>query len=326
MSSSAEQAPESSPGLLNSKVIIYAGVTWGLLSLALFLLNILVPETEDSFWYLIGTYVAEGVPFLAAALLCYRNWQSPKIASGRTVWLGIGLGILAYFLANLVFGFWEVYWGLDPEISPADLFYTSFYICVGWGMVLAVLSKRLNLAAWQWITLSAIAIAGIALAIWVALAEPATATDLLDLAPLLNQADTSATASLADSAPTPPLWVIQLQDYLLQFSKPVNSFYILCDVALLIIAATLLLAFWGGTFSLSWRTIAAAALAKYLADMWFKYAATLPTEYESGGVLEVFFVFSGILFAIGAALEYDISSRPRRSRRRRAKGDPEEAA
>jgi len=323
-SSAADQAAESSTGLFNSKVVTYAGVTWGLLSLALFLFNFFVPETEDAFWYLIATYVAECVPFLAAALLCYRNWQSPKIASGRTVWLGIGLGILAYFLADLVFGIWEVYWGLDPEISPADLFYTSFYLCVGWGMVLAVLAKRLNLAVWQWVTLSIVAIAGIALAIWVALAEPVSSAEIADLAPLLNQAAEAAPDDLAIS--TAPAWVLSLQDYLLQFSKPVNFFYIVCDVALLIIAATLLLAFWGGTFSLSWRTIAAAALAKYLADMWFKYAATLPTEYESGGLLEVFFVFSGILFAIGAALEYDISSRPRRSRRRRAKGDPEEAA
>ncbi len=326
MSSSAEKAPESSSGLLNSKVVIYAGITWGLLSLALFLFNFLVPETEDSFWYLIGTYVAECVPFLAAALLCYRNWQSPKIASGRNVWLGIGLGILAYFIADLVFGVWEVYWGLDPEISPADFFYTAFYLCVGWGMVLAVLSKRLNLAVWQWVTLSAIALAGVALAIWVALAEPVSSAALSDIAPLLNQAADAAPDELAVAEPNIPNWVLSLQDFLAQFSKPVNFFYIVCDVALLIIAVTLLLAFWGGTFSLSWRTIAAAALAKYLADMWFKYAATLPTEYESGGLLEVFFVFSGILFAIGAALEYDISSRPRRSRRRRSKADKEEVA
>ncbi|NJL01421.1 MAG: hypothetical protein HC910_13000 [Spirulinaceae cyanobacterium SM2_1_0] len=325
MTSSAEKAPESGTGPINSKVVIYVGITWGVLSLALFLFNFLAPETEDSFWYLIGTYVAECVPFLAAALLCYRNWQSPKIASGRNVWLGIGLGILAYFIANLVFGFWEVYWGLDPEISPADLFYITFYVCLGWGMVLAVLSKRLNLAIWQWVTLAIIAIAGTALAIWVALAEPVSAAAVSDIAPLLNSA-ADTTEELAVASETVPAWVMSLQDFLLQFSKPVNIFYIICDVALLIIAVTLLLAFWGGTFSLSWQTIAAAALAKYLADMWFKYAATLPTEYESGGLLEVFFVFSGILFAIGAALEYDISSRPRRSRRRRAKGGTEEIA
>jgi hypothetical protein len=66
-----------------------------------------------------------------------------------------------------------------------------------------------------------------------------------------------------------------------------------------------------------WRMIAAAAFSLYIADMWFKYTATLPQDYESGSLLEVLFVFSGVLFAIGAALEYDVSSRSRRSSRRR---------
>jgi hypothetical protein len=130
---------------------------------------------------------------------------------------------------------------------------------------------------------------------------------------------------LEAARPAVPQWVMQMEDHLLPSCTPVNFFYIICDVALLIIAVMLLLAFWGGTFALSWQMIAAAALARYLADMWFKYAATLPTEYTSGGILEVFFVFSGILFAIGAALEFDISSRPRKSRRRRTRATGGEA-
>lgn len=64
--------------------------------------------------------------------------------------------------------------------------------------------------------------------------------------------------------------------------------------------------------------IAAATLALYIADMWFKYAETATVEYESGGLLEVFYVFSGVLFGIGAALEHDVSSRSRRGTRKRA--------
>jgi hypothetical protein len=65
--------------------------------------------------------------------------------------------------------------------------------------------------------------------------------------------------------------------------------------------------------------IAAAAFCLYLADVWFKYATTILTDYKSGGLPEVFWVFSGVLFGIGAALEYDLSSRSRRaSSRRRA--------
>jgi hypothetical protein len=324
MSSSVEKSPESeSP--LNSQNIIYIGIAWAVLSLSLFIAGIVLPEVGDSQWYLISTYIAECTPFIFAVGLCYRNWQSPKIVSGRNVWLFLGLGILSYFIADLIFGFWEVYWGLDPEISPADIFYMAFYILLGCGMLLSVLSRRLNLERWQWATLSVIAAIGMALAIWVTLAEPAASADFEAVQGTEAIAQEVVPSSAAqpeiaevesESARSVPAWVLSTEESLLQFSAPVNVFYIICDVALLIIAAMLLLAFWGGAVSLSWRMIAAAALAKYVADMWFKYAATLPTEYVSGGLLEVFFVFSGILFAIGAALEYDISSRPRKRRRK----------
>jgi hypothetical protein len=334
MSSSVEKSSESET-LLNSQNIIYLGIVWAILSVSLFVAGIVSPEIGDSQAYLIGTYVAECIPFIGAVFLCYRNWRSPKIVSGRNVWLFLGLGILSYFVADLIFGFWEVYWGLDPEISPADFFYMAFYILLGCGMLLSVFSRRLNLEGWQWATLSAIAAVGMALAIWVVWAEPADSADLeaksIPVAilettapaiagaaspPITAQPMPSSKDIASDSTRSIPAWVLSTEDYLLKFSTPVNFFYILCDVALLIISVMLLLAFWGGAVSLSWRMIAAAALAKYVADMWFKYAATLPTEYVSGGLLEVFFVFSGILFAIGAALEYDISSRPRKRRRK----------
>jgi hypothetical protein len=89
------------------------------------------------------------------------------------------------------------------------------------------------------------------------------------------------------------------------------------DVLLLIIASTLLLAFWGGRFSQSWRMIAAATFSLYIADMWFKYAGANIPDYQSGQLLEVFFVFSGVLFGIGAILEHDLSTRSRRTPGRR---------
>jgi hypothetical protein len=97
-----------------------------------------------------------------------------------------------------------------------------------------------------------------------------------------------------------------------------NWFYVVSDVVLLIIATTLLLAFWGGRVSQSWRMIAAAAFSLYIADMWFKYAQG--PNYQSGEILEVFWVFSGVLFGMGAVLEYDASLRRTRrtSGRKRA--------
>jgi hypothetical protein len=97
----------------------------------------------------------------------------------------------------------------------------------------------------------------------------------------------------------------------------VKTFYLAADVALLVMATTLLLAFWGGRFSTSWRMIAAAAFSFYVSDLYFNISSSSP-DYQSGGVFEVGWVLSGVLFGLGAALEYDLSTRSRRSSRRRA--------
>ena len=115
-----------------------------------------------------------------------------------------------------------------------------------------------------------------------------------------------------------PPWVMALDKQLSPYKNAINLFYIVGDVFLLIIATALLLAFWGGRFSQSWRMIAAATFSLYIADMYFKWRDTQAEgSYQSGSLLEVFFVFSGILFGIGAILEHDISTRSRQSRRTR---------
>lgn len=341
MSSSVDK-PSTTQSPLTGSNVVYAGIAWSVLSLIFFLLfSITAPGEDSPFWYMLGTYVLETLPFLAAAILCYRNWHSPNIASGRSVWLCIGLGMLAWFIGNLLFGWWELYWGLDPDVSPADLFYLAFYVLLSWGMVLAVLPRRLNLETWQWGTIGAIAVVGIALGVVVLLATPATPDQSnVDTPPPATEQLTSpqTTASLAapSVAASPaqglpataevdenlerqaPAWVMSIERTLSPLSRPVNFFYIIGDVFLLIIAAALLLAFWGGRFAQSWRMIAAATLSLYLVDMWFKYIDATAVEYESGGLPEVLYVFSGVLFAIGAALEYDVSSRSRRSARKRS--------
>lgn len=343
-SSSVEKEKEkekasAAQSFLSGQKVVYGGIAWAITSLLFFLLfSIRAPGEERPFWYLIGTYVLETLPFLIAALLCLRNWRSPTIASGRSVWLGIGLGMLAYFIANLIFGVWELYFGLDPDVSPADFFYLLSYVLIGWGMVLAVLPRRLNLELWQWITVGAIAALGIALAVWVLLATPdASASTNVTGPPATEQVEnTPGSPSLSgvetpasdeatgqdDKLRTLPGWVTSVDQALTPLSRQVNFAYIVFDVFLLIIASTLLLAFWGGRFAQSWRMIAAATFSLYIADMGFKYVDALAKargqEYESGGLLDVFFVFSAVLFAVGAALEYDVSSRSRRSARKRA--------
>ncbi|MEG4944757.1 hypothetical protein [Microcoleus sp. F4-D5] len=350
MSSTSEKS-STSPSLLSAQTLVIAGIVWAVMALLFFLLFSVPLSAEEGLplWYSIGTYIFECGAFLGAALVCFRNWQSPHMVSGRKVWLGIGLGMLFYFIANVLFGIWELYFGLDPDVSPADAFYLGSYVVLIGGMVLAVTSKRLNLEIWQWGLLAGIAAFGIAVAIWVAapdswraqlgmapaatqevVTEPAPATSANGKAPALDNASKlqakGAAAIDAKSAPeeaeaeanTAPAWVMALDKQLSPHKNAINLFYIVGDVFLLIIATALLLAFWGGRFSQSWRMIAAATFSLYIADMYFKWRDTQAEgTYQSGSLLEVFFVFSGILFAIGAILEHDISTRSRQSRRTR---------
>ena len=92
--------------------------------------------------------------------------------------------------------------------------------------------------------------------------------------------------------------------------------YLFGDIVLLIIAGTLLVAFWGGRFSQSWKLIAVAAVFLYLADMFFLYANNTNT-YVEGVVWEVFWTLSAVFFWLGAVVEHAVSVNSRRSSRRR---------
>ncbi|GAC1447969.1 MAG: hypothetical protein NVS2B14_09380 [Chamaesiphon sp.] len=339
--------------ILAVQTVVYAGIGWAVLALLFYLLfSTISPGENRPEWYLVGTYIFEQVSFLGAAILCLRNWRSSQIISRPDVWLGIGIGTSLYFIGTLFFGYWELGLHIEPDVSPGDFFYLAAYLFIGWGMILSVISRRLNLEIWQWGVVAAIAVASIALAVWISLPLPVASQSASGAAstPVLQQTSPSvlgntsvsgknapgikATQSPSSSLPKkspakiqtsnstskeqPPAWVLSLENVLEPLATPVELFYVVCDIFLLIIATILLLAFWGGRFSLSWRMIAAATFSLYIADIWFKYATKNITDYQSGFLIEIFWVFSGVLFAIGAALEYDTSSRSRRSGRKRA--------
>lgn len=143
--------------------------SWAIIALLFFLLFSVSPTAgERPEWYGIITYILEEVAFVGAALLCFRNWRSSAIVSGRSVWLAIGLGLLSYFIGNLFLAYWEVGLGKSPEVSPGDFFFILTYLFLGWGMLQAVISKQLNLTKIQWAILAAIAILGVAIALFFA--------------------------------------------------------------------------------------------------------------------------------------------------------------
>ncbi|MEM7771198.1 MAG: hypothetical protein AAF327_11900 [Cyanobacteria bacterium P01_A01_bin.37] len=374
--------------MLSVQTVILLSIFWGVLALFIFLLG--SPIVPRPAWYNRATYILENTAFFAATVLCLRNWRSAKIVSGRTVWLLIGLGMMCYFSANLLFGWWESVSGMAPEVSPADFLYLLSYLLLGIGMLLAVISKQLNLSIPQWLIIAGIALVGIILAYfvsgyaggdedvssgesnqyiasrsslavvhpiaaiatpqWFAQAPPETVAPPVTEAPAAPAppeavSPTSDVPSLeevpADGAISPPVessddstggeideaesmpnnmppWMQSLTAQLEPFADIVWVLYLAADTFLVVMASTLLLAFWGGRFSVSWRFIAAAGFCFYIADMWYYYALDNIENYESGALPEVFWIFSGVLFCIGAALEYSLSTRSRRSRRRNA--------
>jgi hypothetical protein len=303
MRTSSEKLSSSQP-LLSAQNLIVAGIAWAVFALLFFLLFSSTPPGEERpLWYSIGTVILEVVAFLAGGILCLRNWRSPQVVSGRSVWLAIGIGLLSYAIGSILFSCWELIWQLQPDVTLGDVFFLITYICLGWGMVLAVLSKRVNLEIWQWAVLIGIASSGIALAFWLSLPTDAALT---------------ATEEVGAEVPANvPAVILAIDAELSKYSYFVGLFYVVADVFLLIIATALLLAFWGGKFSQSWQMIAAATFSLYIADMWFKYADRSIENYQSGNLLEVFWIFSPVLFGIGAVLENHISTRSRQGRRRR---------
>jgi hypothetical protein len=297
---------------ISTQTIVLLSLAWAVIALFFYMqFGLRAVGEERQGWYLIFTYIFEEVGYLAAALLCFRNWQCRQMVSGRTVWLFIGLGMFFFFVGNLFFGVWELMFGLDPQVSLGDVFYLPCYAFLAIGMTLAVLPRRLNMLLWQWFVLAAMAAVGSVVTYWLVQISDAAAAALESPGdvPLVEEAITTA-----------PQWAIQFDQALNPFADLVNQLYIVGDVILLIVAFTLLMAFWGGRFSLSWRMIAAATLCQYVADMWFYFAISTNSDYQSGELLEVGWVFSAILFALGAALEYDVSNRSS-TRRGGALGD-----
>jgi hypothetical protein len=169
------------------------------------------------------------------------------------------------------------------------------------GLLLAVLPRRLNLELWQWLTIGGIGVAGTTFAFSPLVSGEAVCPE-------------KAEAVVSNV----PAWATQIETALSPLSNYILPVYTVGDIVLLVLASALLLAFWGGRSAQSWRMIAAASISLYIADMWFKYATANICNYESGSLLEVFWIFSGVLFGIGAVLEYDLSTRSRRSSRRRS--------
>lgn len=334
---SKQSSTESS--LLSTNTLIFLGVVWALVALLFFLFfSVPPPGEEQPDWYFVGITLLETGAFFMASLLCLRNWQSGQIVSGRNVWGLISLGLLCYTAGNVLFYLWGNVWGLDPAVSLGDVFYLLCYVFLAIGMLQAVLPRRLNLEIQQWVIVAVIGISGVVLAIFLNFqpgsggdaamqpvesspALPAVAPAVISsghapLAITVSDAPAATDSATVDPSTAAPAWAQQLDTQLADFEPIVSLLYVVGDCLLLVVAATLLVAFWGGRFSQSWKLIAIAAFCLYIADMCFAYYVN-QSDYQEGSLWEVFWTFSAVFFGLGAAVEHAISSRSRRTPRRR---------
>ena len=330
----------SGKSILSTQTLILFCIAWAVFSLVFFLLfSVPAPGENLPDWYFLGITFLETGAFVIASALCLRNWKSAQIVSGRSVWLSIGLGLLSYTLGNILFFLWGNVWGLDPAVSLGDFFYIISYLFFAWGMLQAVLPRRLNLELSQWLIIAGVGLGGVALAVFLTyfasveaavlpgISQPAYAQTSVptESTPTDGAAPASAPtvepeagveAAAVEEPSNAPGIIVALDNLLSPLEDIAGLMYLIGDCILVIIATTLLVAFWGGRFSQSWKLIAIAAFCLYIADMFFAYNVGLDT-YEEGKLWEVFWTFSAIFFALGAAVEYEISTKSRRASRRR---------
>jgi len=326
----SKSSTPSSTGTLSTPLLVGACIAWGVVTLLFFLL-LSSPGADGSQpgWFLVGINLLEIGAFFLASVLCFRNWRSTQIVSGRNVWFWIGLGLLFYTVGNILFFIWGTIWGLDPSVSLGDFFYIFSYIFLATGMFKAVLPRRLNLELPQWLIVIGIGLGGVLLAIFVNLAAAEAAPVPGAATPIAYLAQAPAPVAAPPAAPaveaitevvvetsSAPGWVSQFDQILTPLADVVGLLYLIGDIVLLVIAGTLLVAFWGGRYSQSWKLIAIAAFCLYIADMFFAYAVNTDT-YIEGSLWEVFWTFSAVFFGLGAVIEHAVSVNSRRSIRRR---------
>jgi hypothetical protein len=319
---------------LRGEYVTYWGIIWSIISVVLYLnFSVVADHHARPTWFILATTGLEELGLLIAGSLCWRNWQSPDLPTGRVVWLLFAIAIFAFFGGNLWFCLWEVRWGLDPAASAGNVFFVLFYLILIAGMRLAILDRDVQLARPQWVIVLGVAAIGLTIGCWLttisarAIALPSTTTvaialDLADsrLTDETNLPTLTAPAIVKSSSIAlahPPEWVLAIDRSMHPLIATFNLFYVLCDLVLLIFSTILLLGFWGGQMGLPWRMTAQAVLCFYIADTWFAYANDRVQGYESGSIMEVFWIFGIVQFGIAATLEFDNSIRARRLARRR---------
>lgn len=302
--------------LWQGKNLTYWAIGWTAIALFTFmLLGGGAAKADRPLWYRLFTGgLLQNVPLLVAGLLCLRNGLSRRMPSGSQVWLLMGIAMISYLIGNIFFAAWELAWGLNSTGSLGDPFFVIFYICVSWAMVTAIVTKRVRLNIYQWVTVAAITLYAATLVTWIlkpaptAVEAPAAVVSTAQSSTAANTGGDSA-PSIATPAPAEevkaPGWVMFFEELFEPYGQNLNSFYVWSDVFLIALAMIMILGFWNGRLSNAWQMNAQAIVCFYIADMWYAYAGNQIEDYQAGFMLEVFWTLGAIQFAMAANTEFE---------------------
>lgn len=297
-------------------------VGWAALSAGAFLLFRLLPAEMRSIWFPILVSLLKVGAFLMSGVLCWRNSRDASILSGRAVWQAIALGLLFYALGDITVILWRSVWGITSAVSLGDVFYSASYLFLSIGLLSAILPRRVSLNVGQSLSIAAVGIVGIVLACWLNFYPPeATSAGTgvageVAIAPTALQIKGAAIGTLNSTNRAAPAIVQLIDRRLSRITSRVDLLYVIGDCALIVMAAALLVAFWGGTYSEAWKLIALAGLCLYVADMFLIYEVS-QGRYVQGALWEIFWILSALFFGLAAGVERGISAKMQRKRSRK---------
>jgi hypothetical protein len=245
--------------------------------------------TARPVWFKFVTSVFSTIAMLGTFSLCWRNSLQVHIPSGQKVWGLFSWATIAILMSQLLTAIWELGFGLKSGASPADLCNVAFYILTIWGLGLVMAQQKMALSRLHMLMVGIVAVAASIIAMQIMIS-----------ATFSNSTSVSSWA-----------WANSIDKLFQPLVEFFGLFYLFSDVALIVMAAILFLGFWGGRMGTTWQVVAQGLACIYLADMRFAFLAKTG-GYESGDLLEVFWIAGFVQLSIAAALEWENAHRVKR--------------
>jgi hypothetical protein len=273
----------------NSKKVTALGTVFLVVVLLIYLMFGLVEVgTVRPAWFKLSTHFFSMIALIGTISLCWRNSSQSHIPSGRKVWKIFSWAAIAILVSEVLGAAWKFYVGASSGISPADLCNVAFYILTIWGLTLVVKQQKIALKPPQMIIIGMVAVAAAVIALQIII---------------------GTTLSVGNSSSV--AWVNSMSQMLQPLVDSLGLFYLLSDIVLIVMAAVMFLGFWGGRMGTTWQVMAQGLVCVYLADVRFAFLSKAGA-YESGDLLEIFWIAGFVQISIAAALEWENAHRIQR--------------